>query len=335
MSRTDAAGAWSRVRGGLGRGFALLLLAAVAFALIRYAGAVDWREVGTAVAGYPPSRLAAAAGLAVASYLLYGAYDLAARRYAGHDLSTGRVLRAALISYAFNLNLGALIGGIGFRVRMYLRAGVDGAVIARVVAFSIVSNWLGYAALAGALLAFQPGALAEAAGVPAAWLRAAGAAALALVAGYLAACAGARQRVLRLRGHAYRLPSLPLALAQLGLSSLNWLAISAIVFVLLGAEVAYPVVLGTLLAGAVFAALVHVPAGLGALEATFLALLGARIGQEQLIAALLVYRAIYYLAPLLFAVVAYLGIEAGGLRLARGRQGGGRAPPVGRAGNGL
>lgn len=298
----------------LGKVFAFALLAVVAVALFRYAGSVDWPGVREALKGYPAALLWSAAGLAVASYLLYCGYDLAARRYAGHDLSTPRVLTAAFVSYAFNLNLGALIGGVGFRFRMYLRAGVGAGVIARIVAFSIVANWLGYAALAGLLLVLEPEPLANAAGLRTSYLTAAGVIALALVAAYLLACAGLRGRVLRIRGHEYRLPPPALALLQLALSSLNWLTIATILFVLLGRELPYPVVLGALLAGAVFAALVHIPAGLGALEAAFFTLLGGHAEPPQLIAALLVYRAIYYIAPLLLAILAYLGLEAGGFR---------------------
>ncbi|NZA27007.1 UPF0104 family protein [Luteimonas sp. SJ-92] len=309
MNRADA-----RPRRALGRRlariFTVALLSVVAVALFRYAGSVDWPGVREAFGSYPAALLCSAAGLAVASYLLYCGYDLAARRYAGHALSTPRVAAAAFVSYAFNLNLGALIGGVGFRFRMYLRAGIAAGVIARIVAFSIVANWLGYTALAGLLLVLSPEPLAVAAGLRAPYLVAAGVAALALVAAYLLACVGLRERVLCIRGHEYRLPTPALALLQLALSSLNWLTIATILFVLLGREVAYPVVLGALLAGAVFAALVHIPAGLGALEAAFLALLGGHVGQPQLIAALLAYRAIYYIAPLLLAILAYLGLEA-------------------------
>jgi glycosyltransferase 2 family protein len=61
---------------------------------------------------------------------------------------------------------------------------------------------------------------------------------------------------------------------------------------------------------AIIAAIAHIPAGLGALEATFIALLGDRLAQPQLLAALLVYRAVYYIVPLLLALIVYFGLEA-------------------------
>jgi uncharacterized membrane protein YbhN (UPF0104 family) len=53
----------------------------------------------------------------------------------------------------------------------------------------------------------------------------------------------------------------------------------------------------------------HIPAGLGVLEAVFLSLLGGAHPVNELLAALLAYRAVYYLGPLVIAGVAYLALE--------------------------
>jgi len=54
----------------------------------------------------------------------------------------------------------------------------------------------------------------------------------------------------------------------------------------------------------------HVPAGLGVLEAVFVALLGGQASQAELIAALLAYRALYYLVPLGVAALVLFRLEA-------------------------
>jgi uncharacterized membrane protein YbhN (UPF0104 family) len=58
--------------------------------------------------------------------------------------------------------------------------------------------------------------------------------------------------------------------------------------------------------------LLHVPGGLGVLEAVFVAALSYRIPSVSILAALMVYRAIYYLAPLAAAVIAYVLLETRG-----------------------
>lgn len=321
---------WQRARPWLLGAF----LATVAVLLVRYARGVDWRAVGSVLAAYEARTLFAAGALALASYGLYATYDLAARRYTGHALSRRRVALIAAVSYAFNLNLGALVGGAGFRVRMYTRSGLDLGTIGRILGFSIATNWLGYVLLAG--LVFATGQV----DVPAHWqlgstaLRALGFALLAAVGGYIAACVAWRGRTFRIRGHRFELPAPGLAALQLALSAANWLVIGAILFVLLGTEIPYPTVLGVLLLAAVGAAMVHVPAGLGVLEAVFVALLGTRIGEPAVLAALLAYRAIYYAAPLALATILYAIFEARGrhepTKRKRGRSRGARASAANR-----
>lgn len=308
----------------LGRGVLIVFLGLVAALLVRHAGRIDWREVRAALAAYDAAPLAAAAALAAASYALYAGYDLAARRYAGHRLGRGRVGAIALISYAFNLNLGALVGGAGIRYRLYLRAGLAGADIGRVLGFSVVTNWLGYALVAGVL--FSVGAVP----LPRGWelgtsgMRVFGGVLLLFGTAYLVACSRRRGRSWQLRGQALALPSLPLALLQCALGAGNWLVIAAIHMVLLRGEADYALVLGATLLAAAAAAMTHIPAGIGALEVVFLALLGATVAAPEVLAALLVYRALYYLAPLAFALAGYLLMEFGGRRAGAGLRTGGR-----------
>jgi uncharacterized membrane protein YbhN (UPF0104 family) len=296
------------------RGLSLLILAAVAVLLARYARSVDWPAVGTALAAYRPGRLAAAAALGALSYLLYSGYDVAARAYTNHGLSTRRTIAIALVSYAFNLNLGALVGGGGLRYRLYTRYGIRGGTIVRIIAFSIVTNWSGYLLLAGGVFVLGLIVLPEGFAVGSASQRILGALMLAAVVGYLLLCAFGHGRTWKLRGTAFAPPSLPQAGMQLALSSANWLAIAAILFILLGQRVDYPSLLGVVLLGAIAAAMTHIPAGLGALETVFVILLGNRVAQADLLAALLAYRALYYLGPLLLAVVAYVVFESRGRR---------------------
>lgn len=292
-----------------GRLLFLLFLGIVAVLLFRYARSVDWAGVGRAIAAYDKSTLALAAGLALLSYSIYACYDLAAKRYAHHDLPDQRVAFIAAVCYAFSLNLGAVVGSAGFRYRLYAQSGASAAAIHRVVAFSVSANWLGYLLLAGLL--FVAGGVAP----PAEWrirttsLQALGVSMLALVAVYLFACWWTHGRVMHLRGRHFRLPSPRLAVLQMGLAACNWAVMGAILYVLLRQQVAYPFALGALLSAAVAMAVAHIPAGVGVLEAVFLALLGDAIAKPELLAALLVYRGIYYLAPLAIAATAYAVFE--------------------------
>jgi uncharacterized membrane protein YbhN (UPF0104 family) len=297
------------------RAVSVLFLLLVAVVLVRYARTVDWHAVAAALAALPPATLAAVAAITVASYLVYGGYDLAARRYTGHHLSTRRVLAISLSSYAFALNLGALLGGAGLRYRMYARSGLRNGTIGRIVAFVVATNWLGYVALAGVLfaagtIAAPPGlAMSQGAMTPG-LLRALGVAMLAVAVAYLAACAAWRGRTFHLRGHHFRWPSPRLGLVQVALAALDWALMGTLLWVLLGPAYPWPLVTATLLLSAVATALLHVPAGLGVAEAVFVAVLAGGTPEPRILAALLAWRAAYYLVPLVAAVAFYVGVEA-------------------------
>jgi len=285
---------------------------AVLALLARAARAIEWSQVREAIAHYDAVTLLLAVALAGASYLVYSSYDLAARHYAQHTLPARRVMLITVIAYAFALNIGALIGGTGLRFRMYARERLSMATISRIVAFSASSNWLGYLLLAGVL--FASGVVT----LPPRWvsiadtLRMLGIAMVAAALLYLFICYRLHDRIFHLRRHHFRLPTLQLALMQFALAMLNWSLMAAVIFVLLPASADYPTVLGTCLFAAVATALVHVPAGLGVIEAVFIAAFGHRIPPVQVLAALLAYRAIYYLAPLAVAIVLYLLFETRG-----------------------
>ncbi len=285
-------------------------IALVAGLLVSHARTIEWGEVIASVRRYEPATLLLAAGLAASSYLLYSCFDLLGRAYVKHQIPAAQVMLIGFTSYAFNLNLGALIGGIGFRFRLYSRFGLKRGVIARVVSLSLATNWLGYMFLAGCVFAGRALSLPENWKLGAVGLQIAGVMLLSITAAYLGACAFAKKRNWRIRGAALHLPSIRLAGLQLLVSTANWLLIASVIFVLLQGKIAFPTVLAVALLASVAGVVAHIPAGLGVIEAVFLALLGGDIPQSQMLAALLAYRGVYYLAPLAAACVTYLVLEA-------------------------
>lgn len=292
----------------------LLFFGAVLWLIVRQARTIDWSEVWEAAASHPVEGLLLAALLGACSHLLYSSFDLLGRRYTGHTLPTATVMLTTFISYAFNLNMGSLVGGVGFRFRLYSRLGLDNASIGRILGVSMLTNWLGYLLLAGAI--FASGLLE----IPPNWriaeptLQVLGGLLVLAGLGYLAACFLSKRRLLVLRGHELPLPTGRMALLQVLMSCTNWMLMGAMVWTLLDQRIGYPTVLGVLLIAAIAGVVTHVPAGLGVLEAVFVALLSDRMPAGELLAALLIYRGMYYLVPLAVATVLHLTIEARLLR---------------------
>lgn len=284
--------------------------ALVVWLVVDRARQIEWASVLQALRAYPPGVLLAAGGLAAASYAVYCSYDLIGRHVTGHRLGAWHVLRVSFVSYAFNLNFGALVGGFAVRYRLYGRLGLDTGVVTRLLGLGLISNWLGYLALGGTAFLLLP------LGLPPYWalgsggLRLLGAAMLSAALTYLTLCGFARKRRWQVRGHAIELPGGRVALLQLLLSMLNWSLMAAAVWVLLRQRIDPTTVLEVLMIAAVAGVIAHVPAGLGVLEGVFLALLAHRAGHAELLAALLCYRALYYLAPLGLAAPLFFWLDA-------------------------
>ncbi|QHE87262.1 lysylphosphatidylglycerol synthase domain-containing protein [Hydrogenophaga sp. BPS33] len=303
------------------------VLAAVVLALVaQQARAVDWPAVWQALRDLPAARLVWAVALAVVGYGVYASFDLVGRYLTGHPLSVPRTLATAATCYVFNLNFGALVGGFAMRLRLYLRGGLDAPSVAKVIALSMVTNWTGYLALGGVVLLGWPPRLPEVWAVNEALLRGAGALMIALSLAYLVLCAMSKRRTLRWREHTLALPGGRLALLQVLAGAASWMLMGAIIWVLFGGRVAYPEALGALLMAAMAGVITHVPAGLGVLEAVFVAVLAGRLPTSEVVAVVLAYRAVYYLLPLAFALPAYGWSEMAARRKRMPTQAAGRAP---------
>ncbi len=288
------------------RGVAAAFFAVVAWLIFQQARTVDWLAVLQALRDLPATALAVAGGLALLSHFTYGTYDWVGRYCSGHRLTRATTLGIAMTSYPFTLNLGSLIGGVGVRYRLYARRGIDPGTIGQVVGTSIVTNWVGYLLLAGVLAwLWQPPAVAGWTVTPWQW-RLGGTVLGCLPVAYVALCALRSGRALTLRGHAFPLPRWPVALWQVAVSATNWMLMGAALWTVLQGQVSYPAALATVLLGAVAGLLLRVPAGLGVLEAVGVALLATQtLGQEEVLAALLAYRALYYFGPLVLAAIAF------------------------------
>jgi uncharacterized membrane protein YbhN (UPF0104 family) len=194
---------------------------------------MEWATVGQALRSYRIGTLALAASLGLCSYAVYACYELMARRYSGHRLPIWLTAAVGVISYSFNLNLGVWLGGIGFRYRLYSQLGVDTPTTAKLYASTLVTNWSGYLALAGAVFTLYGLDL------PPQWklsdmgLRWIGALLLVAATGWLLACWCSPRREWALRGHAIALPPGRMAAAQMALGCANWSLMAGVVYVLL------------------------------------------------------------------------------------------------------
>ena len=291
------------------RGLTVFFFIAVPVMLFMLMKNLDWNEVMHALESYKVSTLALGFVIAAGSYLTYCGFDVLARRYTEHKLSVAQIVPVTFVCYAFNLNLSSWVGGIALRYRLYSRLGLDVPTITRILSLSLITNWLGYMLLAGFVFA---GGFID---LPDGWkigdttLQLIGVVLLVVCFGYFLACRFSRKRTFTIRKQQLVLPSLNQALRQALLGALNWGLMALLIYVLLPEKAFYPAVLGILLISSIAGVIAHIPAGLGVLETVFITLMQHQFSKGQLLAALIGYRVIYFLIPLMLAVIVYAVLE--------------------------
>lgn len=287
----------------------LALFIAVAVLLFMLVKNLEWQEVKDALASFKPTTLLLGAVIALVGYGVFSSFDLLARHYTQHTLPARQILPLAFVCYAFNLNLSAWVGSLAVRYRLYSRLGLEVGTITKILSINIITNWLGYIILAGIIFSSRLLNLPDNWQIGATALQFIGVGLLLVALAYLLACRFATRRTWKIRDHEITLPDWKFALLQATLGAINWSLMALLIYTLLPENAFYPTVLGILLICSIAGVVTHIPAGLGVIEAIFIAMLQHEFSKGEIIAALLGYRALYFLMPLSIACITYIVME--------------------------
>ncbi|HCJ30643.1 MAG TPA: hypothetical protein DHV63_15460 [Pseudomonas sp.] len=288
--------------------------------LVGLARNVDWSEVYQTLGNYNAQTLWLAGAATFGSYAVYCFFDVLGKRYAQHNLPIRQILPVTFVCYAFNLNLSAWVGGIALRYRLYSRLGLRASQITRVFTLSVLTNWLGYIWLAGMIFSMGWITPPDSWGIGHTALRVLGVGLLVAAALYLWACGFSKRRHWTIRKHKIHLPSLRLAMLQMVLGAANWSLMALVVYFMLLQKAPYPEVLGILMISSIAGVIAHIPAGLGVIEAVFVAMLAGELSQGAIVAGLIGYRVVYFLVPLFLATILYVVLEARAKKLRSGNE---------------
>jgi phosphatidylglycerol lysyltransferase len=290
--------------------FAPILLSVGLFALSLWAITTELHKykpqaIFNDIAAIPSQALLLAVGLTGLNYLFLTGYDALAVRFIRQSLPYRKIALVSVISYAISNSVGlALLSGSAIRYRFYAAWGLTPGKIAQIIAFCNLSFWIGLFAVGGLVFALEPLAVPGFLHLPFTTVHPLGVLFLVIIAAYLILSSFSR-RSLKIRG--WVLPHLPiqLSLAQIVVTSCDWALAASVLYCLLPAHdaLSFVIFFGTYLLAQIAGILSNVPGGLGVFETVMLLLLSPPIASDQLLGALLVYRAIYYLLPLLVSVI--------------------------------
>lgn len=296
----------------LGVAIGILAIIAVRHAL----HGLVWEDVRASLAKVGPARICLSLLLSVLSYYVLTFYDQLALRIARVTVSWRRTALAAFVGYTFSHNLGAgIVTGGSARFRIYSAGGLKARHIAEVIGIAGVTFWSGVIAVTGGALAVAPHVISFIVPGVAPWLaRGIG---LSILAGTVVAIAllprRAELQVWRIR---IPLPTRRQAVAQVLLGAGDLLLASGTFFALLpGVPLSsFPEVYLAYSVAVIAVLLSHVPGGVGVFEAVLVATLPA-IPKPTLLAALILFRVVYYFLPLLVASLMLLIHESGPKRV--------------------
>jgi len=262
------------------------------------------------IVSVPRGTLAAAAFCAMGAFATLASYEIVVVRYVKHCIGRAKPVMTALIAFPLGHAIGqAMLSGGALRYRMYTPAGFSATEVGATVLLANLPYALAFGLLLDISLVVAAETLEPMFRISSTWLRTLGCIGLAKDAGYVLLVA-LRKKPVRLGGWHVNLPSPAMTALQLLVGIADIGLVSSVLYLLLPASagVAYLPFLVAYLASILAGVLSHVPAGLGVLESMLLLLL-PDVPPEQLLAAVLMYRAIYEIVPMLIALALWACFE--------------------------
>lgn len=262
-----------------------------------------YHDIAKQLLQVPLGVLIFAAALTISDYLILTVYDALALRYIRRPLKYTKIALASFIGYVFSHNA-TIVGGSAARYRIYSAFGISANEVARLIVFCSLTFWLGFFTVGGIAFVLARQNIPSALHIPFVSLLLIGLIFLSIVVAYILSNI-LRTKPLRFGGWELTVPSLPLALGQIAISSLDWILAASVLYVLLPPTVQitfFKFIMIFLLAQAI-GLLSYIPGGLGVFETVILLLLSEFAEPSAVMSSLLLYRLIYYIVPLGFASV--------------------------------
>ncbi len=309
----------SKYRQPIGLVVTLLLFGIALIACRHLLAELDIYALHDSVVGTPTASLIGALAAAAAGFVVLLGYEWSASRYAAVTLPRKTLVLGGFTAFAIGNAIGlSLLSGGSVRYRLYARHGVGAAEVARMTLFASLSLGCALPPLAAlATLSNLPAASAALHISPALL----GCIAGAVIAATLLLATGIYRRrlgeqpiadnlIVKVGRRTLRLPGVRLTLLQLVITALDVLAAATVLYLLLPEAPPFGAFVLVYLLALAAGVLSHVPGGVGVFEAILLAAFANELGAAPLAAALLLYRLIYVMLPLLLACIVLLATEA-------------------------
>jgi uncharacterized membrane protein YbhN (UPF0104 family) len=264
----------------------------------RTVGERSGAEILEAIGAIPGMSLGLAFACAAASYGCLSLFDTLAVRAIGRDLPYRKIALTSFVSLGIGHTVGVAVLSSGtLRYRFYSGFGLSAGDVGKIIVLCGLTVGLGLLGLAGIILTARPDLSLGALGLPPVAARGLGLLCLALVALYIVV-SWRRQKPLSLRGHKIQLPGVRIASAQAAIGTVNFAFVAATLHQLLAGTAKYSEAVAAYVLGNMAALVSHVPGGIGVLEF----MISKLVTHGNVIGALIAFRIVYFLVPLVLAI---------------------------------
>ena len=294
----------------LGLAFSLLIISVSSITFIRTLLRIDAQKFKAAFAATGGDQIALAFGFAALSYLALTGYDALALRHLKARVPYRLTALASFTSYAVSFTLGfPLVTGGAVRLWIYGPAGLSAGKVASLTVVAGVTFWLGMGLILGAGLIGDSDAVGALNHFSVLANKTIGCAVILALSAYLVWTHYMRRRGKPILFN-FSVPGPLLTLGQMALGVIDVCSAAAALYVLLpsGHGLSFVAFCALYSFASMLGIASHAPGGLGVFEAAMLDGVGG--SSDQLLASLLLFRGIYYVAPFVLAMAMLGAYEA-------------------------
>lgn len=281
-----------------------------AWVVVQRIDEIDFADVLKQLGAVPTPIVIAALLCSAGVYATVGLYEgIGVRLASGRNLRR-QAFRTAVISNPLGRAIGvAMVSGGALRYRMYAPEGLTIREVGAIILLVAMPYAFGVGWLIDISLLLHLEDASRAFQLPIAVVTALGVLGLAKDVGWLAFVASRKEPIV-IGGQSIRLPSLRDALVQIAFGVVQISLMSTILYLFMPAELnmTWPAFVAIYCLAFVAGQMSNVPAGLGVLEAALFLML-PQVPPGRLVGAVLAYRAVYEVIPLLCALVLLLIYE--------------------------
>ncbi len=259
-------------------------------------------DIARALWNIPFTNLVLACIACFLGYVALSLYDYLALDYVGRKVSWWKWMLAGMLGFAISNNAGhAVVSGGAIRYRLYTRWRVPGSDIIKMLTFSGFTFFLGYAAIAVIGYFLVPSDMFSQSAGASFGVNGLFIMCMSVLLAYYAISIMFKNKSIRIGGIKFSIPSFSVSMVQTLLGIMDALCAGLVLYFCITPymEMPFGVFIGLYVIAMVAGVFSQVPGGIGVFETVFMMALPETVDRANIFGALLAYRIIYYVLPLI------------------------------------